>query len=590
LKLNIIKADHKFFKTNSPYFYKNSMDSNNHIVFNYFNSETTGIELPKKFTFPFYYEPHLLATIACKELQNHIINQKEWAHNFGLPENDLTLQNGVAIGKMFGVLVVQSPQGDIGYLAAFSGKLADSNHHKMFVPPVYDMLKEGDFFLKGGVEIIAINKKVETLENNENYLQILNKYEACSSEASDDIASKKKALRENKKKRKVIREKGRIELSDLDFIELQEKLKDESLKYQYFFRKNEKMWDEKLTVLKEHLTPFSKEINELKEERKAKSNSLQNRLFSEYKFLNQKGETQSLTNIFDETVLKKPPAGAGECAAPKLLQHAFLNNLKPIALAEFWWGESPPAEVKKHLQYYPACKGKCEPILHHMLADIEVDENLLLVNLGKEKEIEILHEDEDLVVINKPAELLSVPGKSITDSVYTRMQVKYPNASGPLIVHRLDMSTSGIMVIPLNKKTYGFLQKQFINRLINKKYVALLDGIVPSNNGTIDLPLRGDLNDRPKQLVCFEHGKASQTKYKVVERLNNKTRINFYPLTGRTHQLRVHASHFKGLNIPIVGDDLYGNRSSRLHLHAESIEFVHPTTREKMKIRCKEEF
>jgi len=560
------------------------------IKYNSFLSDISKIELPKKFTFPFYYEPHDLATLACEELQHHITNQSEWDHNFGLPENDLTLQDGVAIGKMFGALVVQTPSGDIGYLAAFSGKLADSNHHKMFVPPVYDMLKEGDFFLKGGVEIIAINKEVEKLENETNYQQLLKNYKDCSREAADDLASKKKALRENKKKRKVIREKGRTELSELDFIDLQEELKDESLKYQYFFRKDEKLWNEKLAAAKEDLSPLLNRINELKEERKEKSNHLQNRLFSEYKFLNKKGETQSLMNIFNETVLKKPPAGAGECAAPKLLQYAFLNNLKPIALAEFWWGESPPAEVKKHLQFYPACKGKCEPILHHMLSEIELDENLLLVNLGKEKEIEILHEDEDLVVINKPAELLSVPGKSIIDSVYTRMQAKYPNATGPLIVHRLDMSTSGIMVIPLNKRTYGFLQKQFINRLINKKYVALLEGIVPSDKGIINLPLRGDLDDRPKQLVCFEHGKASETKFKVIERLHNKTRINFYPLTGRTHQLRVHASHFKGLNTPIVGDDLYGTRSSRLHLHAESIEFVHPTTLEKMKIKCKEEF
>ena len=308
---------------------------------------------------------------------------------------------------------------------------------------------------------------------------------------------------------------------------------------------------------------------------------MQQKLFAEYSFLNQFGERKSIGEIFNNN----PPAGAGECAAPKLLHYAFEHSLKPIAMAEFWWGQSPKSEIRKHKQFYPACKSKCEPILmSHMLNGFDMEANPFQENPAEGKNIEIVFEDEVLAVINKPAEFLSVPGKIISDSVYQRVKELYPNATGPLIVHRLDMSTSGLMLIAKDEETYVKLQSQFIKRTIKKRYVALLDGILEENEGFIDLPLRVDLDDRPRQLVCYEHGKPAQTKWEKIEVRNNQTLVYFYPITGRTHQLRVHASHELGLKTPIVGDDLYGTIANRLHLHAESLTFEHPITREKMTI------
>ena len=259
-------------------------------------------------------------------------------------------------------------------------------------------------------------------------------------------------------------------------------------------------------------------------------------------------------------------------------------------MAEFWWGAEPKSAIRKHKHFYPSCQGKCFPILNHMLTGLAVDENPLLKNLAKEKEIEIVYEDDVLVVLNKPSDLLSVPGKNIKDCVLNRMITRYPNASGPLIVHRLDMATSGIMLIAKTKEAHDHLQKQFINRTITKRYTAILDGVIDQSSGIIDLPLRVDLDDRPRQLVCYKNGKSSRTRFEVVGIEDEKTRIHFYPITGRTHQLRVHASHFKGLNTPIIGDDLYGIKDTRLKLHAAYIAFKHPVTNKLVRYNATENF
>jgi tRNA pseudouridine32 synthase/23S rRNA pseudouridine746 synthase len=329
-----------------------------------------------------------------------------------------------------------------------------------------------------------------------------------------------------------------------------------------------------------------KEIQDLKEKRAAMSASIQNRIFQSYTFLNPALEQKSLLDIFKDTPFKTPPAGAGECAAPKLLQYAFLNQLKPIAMAEFWWGMSPDSEIKVHREYYPACRGKCEPILSHMLKGIEIDVNPMSINPAEGKDLPIIYEDDYLLVVNKPAEFLSVPGKTIVDSVQTRIHQKYPGATGPLLVHRLDMSTSGIILIAKKKDIHESLQKQFLKRTVEKRYVALLQGYVKSTQGEIQLPLRVDLEDRPRQLVCYEHGKHALTKYEVIERTKGYTRVYFYPHTGRTHQLRVHAAHASGLNAPIIGDDLYGQKADRLCLHAAFLSFWNPITKERMEISC----
>jgi tRNA pseudouridine32 synthase/23S rRNA pseudouridine746 synthase len=296
-----------------------------------------------------------------------------------------------------------------------------------------------------------------------------------------------------------------------------------------------------------------------------------------------------LLAIFSVTVFQTPPAGAGECAAPKLLQYAFLHQLQPICMAEFWWGKSPNSEVRLHEQFYPACRGKCEPILAHMLEGISLEKNPMLEQ-ATVKKIPIIYEDDYLLLVNKPPDFLSVPGKELKDSVYERIRLQYPTASGPLLVHRLDMSTSGLLLIAKSEEIYKHLQSQFIRRVVKKSYSALLNGIVDETEGAISLPLRVDLEDRPKQLVCYEHGKNAFTKYKILAYENGKTRVQFFPITGRTHQLRVHAAHQLGLNCPIVGDDLYGTKGERLCLHAQWIQFKHPITKELVEFSCEAAF
>lgn len=543
--------------------------------------------LPERFTFPFYYEPHPLSVLAAKELQEYLEQQTDWEHNFGLDEN----QEGLVIGKMFGVMVVRNEQNEIGYLAAFSGKLAEKNSHSFFVPPIFDMLEEDSFFIVGIKELTQINNTIEALENNTEFIALTQQLKTETASASAKLEEQKLKMSEAKKVRKLLRKKAKEEITDAASLEIEmNNLVRESLKDKFLFRELSEYLEERISATKQKLDPYTTKIAALKEERKLKSADLQQQLFDQYHFLNNNGETKSLCDIFENTTQLKPPAAAGECAAPKLLQYAYLNKLQPIAMAEFWWGESPKSEIRKHGQFYPACRGKCEPILGHMLEGLNVDDNPLLVNPALGVEIETIYEDDFLAIVNKPAEFLSVPGINIMDSVYERMKLKYPTATGPLIVHRLDMATSGLMLIAKDKDTHKVLQSQFIKRTVKKRYVALLDGIVPDSEGEIDLPLRIDLEDRPRQLVCYEYGKRAVTKWKVIERTGQQTRIHFWPITGRTHQLRMHASHDLGLNCPIVGDDLYGTKANRLHLHAEWLEFRHPVTKEIMEFRVNPDF
>ena len=551
-------------------------------LFQEFKSDILGISLPKKFTFPFYYEPHEFSILAAKALQSYLENQTDFEHNFGLQDN----QEGLIIGKMFGVLVCQNKEGKLGYLWAFSGKLAENNHHTNFVPPVFDMLLHDGFFKKEEAILNSINHEIEQLKKAAAYLLAKENWVETQKKATDDIQNQKDRI----KTLKISRDKRRSEIpanmTSSEIKQLELVLSEESKKESILLKKMTKYWNYQIGNAQKEVTLFTDKISELKELRKQKSSDLQQQLFDSYSFLNQAKELKSVGEIFDNN----PPAGAGECAAPKLLHYAFQNGLKPIAMAEFWWGQSPKSEVRKHQQFYPACRSKCEPILAHMLEGILMEDNPFLENLAFGKEIKVVFEDEYLAVINKPAEFLSVPGKNVKDSVYQRVKELYPNATGPLIVHRLDMSTSGLLLIAKSEEIYKDLQSQFIKRTIQKRYVALLDGIVSNDEGYIDLPLRVDLDNRPNQLVCYEYGKPAQTKYKVVAKKEGKTRIHFYPISGRTHQLRVHASHSLGLNCPIIGDDLYGTKSTRLHLHAEEITFKHPVLKENITIFEEAEF
>ena len=553
--------------------------------FQHFKTTTSGIALPEKFTFPFYYEPHLLAKIATLEVQEYLEHQTDFEHNFGLKNSS----NALAVGKMFGVLVVKNEHNKIGYLTAFSGKLADKSLPEIFVPPVFNMRTAGSFYIKGELEIDGINAQLGILKKDKKYLSLKKLVKKIGKEIEDDLAFQRKRMKLSRTDRKAQKKKAIAVLSAVEFQQFTKKLTQESYNNQFFLKELQAYYQAKFELISTDFLSFEAKITALKQARKEKSNYLQQTLFSKYAFLNQQKELKNLLAIFDNPAIK-PPAGSGECAAPKLLQYAFANNLTPIAMAEFWWGISPNSAVRKHKNYYPACQGRCKPILSHMLKGVEMDPNVLLDTLSEKQELKIIYEDAVLIVVDKPAEFLSVPGKEIKDAVYTRIKEKYPTATGPLIVHRLDMSTSGILVLTKTKEANKILQSQFINRTIKKRYVALLDGVLSEDSGKIQLPLRVDLDDRPKQLVDFTHGKAAETRWEVLRRENGKTRVHFYPISGRTHQLRVHAAHKNGLNTPIVGDDLYGKKENRLHLHAEFIEFLHPTTNKNISFTIPPEF
>lgn len=555
------------------------------VAFRRFQADIQGITIPKKFTFPFYYEPHPLSLIACEELQRELE-----AMEAIVPLFTPTDERCLSAGKMFGVLVVENQDGQLGYLRSFSGKLGPYTHLEGFVPPVFDLWNKDSFFTKEEAVLNAINAQIEKLQQEGMYQHTKEVLQQQLTAEHQAITDKKKSLKQLKNERKLLREAQEKQLTSLEFDAFNEDLIKQSLRDKHELRVLTTYWQEQIAATQQVIRDFEEAITALKETRKQKSNALQRQLFQQYRFLNYKGEEQDLLDIFEQTAVQQPPAAAGDCAAPKLLQYAYLNGYKPLAMAEFWWGESPKSEIRKHKHFYPACRGKCEPILGHMLGGLTVEDNPLLINPELQRPIEIIYEDEDFAVVNKPEEFLSVPGIYIQDSVYERMKIRYPKATGPIIVHRLDMATSGILVIAKNKAAHKALQSQFIKKTVTKRYVALLDGLVEGNEGVIYLPLRVDLEDRPRQMVCFEHGKPAKTKWEVIERKDGKTKVYFYPITGRTHQLRMHASHPLGLNTPIVGDDLYGTKSNRLYLHAEQIEFKHPTTYETVCFQVKEPF
>ena len=537
-----------------------------------FTTSISDIPLPERFTYPFCYTPHPLCVMAAKEVQHYLSKQSEW-------------QEELSQGKMFGVLIVQTEDGSIGYLTAFSGILAGKNIHPYFVPPVYDLLQPQGFFKIEEGNISAINRRIRRLEEDKKYIDLRSNLTQTTQSAQDALSIAKTQLKEAKDKRELLRKTGQLNAKE------EAELIRESQFQKAEYKRLERSWKDKIASLQVEAGNWEKQIQELKAERKVRSAALQQQLFEQFRMLNYRGEVITLCDIFEQTVHKTPPAGAGECAAPKLLQQAYLHHWKPIAMAEFWWGNSPKNEVRHHGYYYPACKGKCEPILWHMLQGLEVEANPMQqeAERGNEK-LNIVYEDQWLLIINKPAGMLSVPGKERQTSIYDLARKAYPEAEGPMIVHRLDMATSGLLIIAKDKKTHQHLQAQFKNRSIRKKYIALLDGIVPEDEGTIELSLCPNPLDRPRQMVDTQYGKPAITYYQVLERTDKYTRIAFYPHTGRTHQLRVHAAHPSGLHCPIIGDELYGKKDKRLYLHAESIEFTHPVNGQSMCITEKADF
>lgn len=538
-----------------------------------FTTSITDIPLPERFTYPFCYTPHPLCILAAKEVQSYLTRQTAW-------------KDELRQGKMFGVLIVQTEHGETGYLAAFSGILAGKNLHPFFVPPVYNLLQPQGFFKIEEENISSINRNIRQLENDKAYAALSAELARTIQSAENILATAKAQLKEAKTAREQRRKEK--ELNAQEEAELIRESQFQKAEY----KRLERSWKARITTLQTQTEDWERRISALKSERKTRSAALQQKLFEQFGMLNYRGEVKNLCEIFGQTVHKTPPAGAGECAAPKLLQQAYLHGWKPIAMAEFWWGDSPKTEIRHHGHYYPACKGKCEPILQHMLQGLQVEENPMLKRMQvPSQNLEIVYEDPWLSVINKPAGMLSVPGKEDAVSVYSLMREQYPEADSPLTVHRLDMATSGLMLIAKTKRVHQNLQAQFKNRLVRKRYVALLEGIVPKDKDTVDLPLCLNPLDRPRQMVHTEHGKPAITDYQVLERLDGKrTRIAFYPRTGRTHQLRIHAAHPLGLHCPIIGDELYGEKADRLYLHAEYLEFTHPITGETVRITKEAEF
>ena len=517
------------------------------------SKDLRNVDLPKQFTFPFHYTPHPLCIKAAEYVQNHLLSHDEW-------------QEELKRGKMMGVLVVEK-ENEMGFLAAFSGNLAHCNNHPYFVPAVYDLLSEKGFFRPEEDEISTINKKINKETHSPERKNAIEDVENIKTQANTEISAYKQFMKASKAQRDEQRKQG----IDNNLLIAESQFQKAELK------RIQVRWQQEIDTAKSRLDAIDNRIAQWKTERSKRSAALQERIFSHFIMLNASGESRDLCEIFVDTPQHTPPAGAGECAAPKLLQYAYTNSYHPLAMAEFWVGDSPKEEIRRHGCFYPSCKAKCEPILGWMLQGLDVEPNPLEKQID-EAPLNVIFEDEWLIVVNKPAGMLSIPGKLSSDSLQERVQRLRPGEEPPMIVHRLDMATSGLLIFAKTKEVHKRMQALFKTHDIKKQYTAILDGEIQINSGEIRLPLILNPKERPLQMVSHTHGKPAITRFEVVSCSEGKTRVHFYPITGRTHQLRIHAAHPEGLNTPILGDTLYGTPADRLYLHAETLDFTHPIT------------
>ena len=588
------------------------------------------IPSPRQFTYPFCYDVDPLAEAASLELQRYIADADLMSTEKGC-------------GKMFGVLVVEyeDEEGALqrGFLAAYSGLLGGRNDWPYFVPPVFDAQQPDGHFKRTEREISAINREIAAIEHDAEYLQSVEQHEQTKKRLQAEVDAFKAEVDAAKARRDARRKSG----EPLSEEEQAEMIRESQFMKAELRRRRKAMEQAESTLNTQHSTL----LKSLQRKRKQMSDELQRWLFSAYRMLNAKGEERDLIDIFREYTHAMPPAGAGDCCAPKLLQYAYLHRLRPVCMAEFWWGESPASEIRHHLHYYPACRSKCLPILTHMLKGLDVAPNPL-AQKRHTAEPRVLYADEYIMVVDKPAGMLSVPGKAEsvrsefsdsanisveeyfanlqlpTNSQFTTEQftigeadnskLKIQNSKFLKAAHRLDMDTSGLLVLARTEEAYVELQRQFASRETVKRYEAVLSGVPTQNSKlktqnsstqpsgcleAISLPLIADINDRPRQRVDMEHGKPALTLYNIVEVRavdantavayttkkvdKGRTLIHLYPKTGRTHQLRVHCAHPQGLACPILGDPLYGTeRADRMYLHAAELTFRHPVTGETM--------
>ena len=574
------------------------------------------IPSPRQFTYPFCYEVDPLAEAASRELQRYIADADLMSTEKGC-------------GKMFGVLVVEyeDEEGSLqrGFLAAYSGLLGGRNDWPYFVPPVFDAQQPDGHFKRTEREISAINREILAIERDPEYLQSVAQREETMKRLQAEVDAFKAEVDAAKVRRDARRKSG----EPLSEEEQAEMIRESQFMKAELRRRRKAMEQADSTLNTQHSTL----LKSLQRKRKQMSDELQRWLFSAYRMLNAKGEERDLIDIFREYTHAMPPAGAGDCCAPKLLQYAYLRHLRPVCMAEFWWGESPASEIRHHLHYYPACRSKCLPILTHMLKGLDVAPNPL-AQKRHTVEPRVLYADEYIMVVDKPAGMLSVPGKaesvkseysdsaniSVEEYFANNSKLKIQNSKFLKAAHRLDMDTSGLLVLARTEQAYVELQRQFASRETVKRYEAVLSGVprqvsqhptlrsgVPEptiqnsklktqNSSTqpsgcveaISLPLIADINDRPRQRVDMEHGKPACTLYNIIEVRTadadkRRTLVHLYPKTGRTHQLRVHCAHPLGLACPILGDPLYGiERADRMYLHAAELTFRHPVTGEPM--------
>lgn len=524
------------------------------------------IDCPNKlrmiFNNPFYYEPDQLCLKAVEEV-------KTWIGN---AESNFRLE--IEQGKMFGVLIVEH-NNELGFIAGYSGQICGRSDWQEYVPAVFDYLQPNGYFKLHEEEISLINKDIASLEHCEDKKEAIANLQLSIAEAEQETEKYKKYIKAVKAERPENQPLTQEMIRQSQFMKAE-------------LHRIKKRYASLIAEKQAILDNINSNINILKQERRQKSDKLQRWLFKQFRMLNSKGEQKDLIDIFynynnQHTI---PPAGSGECCEPKMLQYAFSHNMRPISMAMFWWGKSPKEEIRHHLHFYPACNNKCKPILKWMLQGIDVEKNPL--ESEDNRSLEIIYEDDDIAIVNKPAGMLSVPGKSNRQSVYSIMRNRYKNnTESPLIVHRLDMATSGLLIIARTMDAYLDIQRQFKQHLIHKKYIACLsESHTKDNAGTISLPLRPDIDDRPRQLVDHINGKEAITKYHFTE----SDRVELYPQTGRTHQLRMHCAHKEGLSNPIKGDELYGKKDKRLYLHAEELTFIHPTTKKEVTFFQKADF
>ncbi|HEU0030649.1 MAG TPA: RluA family pseudouridine synthase [Kofleriaceae bacterium] len=517
----------------------------------YFDPQPARAELPDVLASPFAHgEPHPLARRAADE-------------TFAIVQRlDVGLERD---GKMFGVLVVADRDGRIGYLRAFSGMLAGSWLVDGFAPPVFDREVRDAVWLAGERELDALTAELAAHDHEaEPRRRARAALQARHAAELDELRARHRANREARSQQRA----HAADAHALDQLSRGDKAERRRLLARHA---------DELRPMTDEVARLDAEARRLVDERTARSQALFDHVIDSYVLANARGERARLRDVFAPEL---PPGGAGDCAAPKLLAAAYRERLRPLALAEIWWGASPATGGRHHGRCYPACRGKCGPVLGFMLQGLAVERAPVFAT-AHDTELRVVHEDPWLVVVDKPAGMLSVPGRdaALADSVQSRLRARDGDVR---LVHRLDLDTSGLLVAAKDAASHAVLQAQFARREVGKRYVAWVDGAVTGDHGTIELALRVDLDDRPRQIHDPVHGKPAITEWRVLARTPTRTKLALCPRTGRTHQLRVHTA--LGLGAPIVGDRLYGHAAERLLLHAEALTFTHPHTGERVEL------